>query len=460
MELQDFLNYQRVKENLYSGIKENDILYLRPSISSGINWLDPPSIYNELVINEMKKNHFIKNYSSNNGYLVLLDAIKQYEYYKFNASLNESNLPSNLDICITPGATASISLLFNYFYTRKSSLQFLILGLSYYMFYFCLERLNFNYYTLISQLGGRIYPTIDEIENYLFDLDKKIDYVILTAPLNPSGELYNRTEFNYLIKILKKHNIKLIIDICQMDEFNDIGEYVNFNFISRCNYYESNLIIINSFSKTRSIPGARIGYIVAQRNIIEYISSQNEYYYSNHPLIYITPIITDMMFRIHKLSIINDRKISIRKISNSFRKNIISRLGLTLYHEIFKIVFIDMDEKYNKFSLEIKYQHEIFEYNKNYILSKLNRYIDENTELQGGFNFCIKLKNTSKNDQLTFSELICKNIDSLILPEYAFNGYCIDKSNEPFWIRITVALDTTIFTSIVDRFESFLNRLN
>ena len=460
MELQDFLNYQRVKENLYCGIKENDILYLRPSISSGINWLNPPSIYNELVINEMKKNHFIKNYSSNNGYLVLLDSIKQYEYYKFNTNLNESILSSNLDICITPGATASISLLFNYIYTQKSGSQFLILGLSYYMFYFCLERLNFNFYTLTSKLSGRIYPTIYEIEHYLLNLDNNIDYVILTAPLNPSGEMYNENEFDYLIKILKKNNIKLIIDICQMDEFNNVGEYVNFNVISSHNYYESNLIIINSFSKTRSIPGARIGYIVAPKNIIEYISSQNEYYYSNHPLIYITPIITDMIFRIHKLSIINGQEISIRKISNLFRKNIINRLGLALYHDIFKILFIDIVEKYNEFSLEIKYQHEIFEYNKNYILAKLNRYIDDYTDLQGGFNFCIKLKDTSKNEQLIFSELVSKNIASIILPECAFNGYCVEENNEPFWIRITVALDTTIFANIVDRFESFLNQLN
>lgn len=455
MELQEFLKYQRVKENIYQGIKSNDIIYLKPSISSGINWLNPPNIYNELILNEVKQNHFIKNYAPNDGYYVLLDAIKLYENYKYNKAIQMCQL-GNIGVSITSGATAAISILFNYIYTTNNNANFLILGLSYYMFYFCLDRLNFNYSTIVSEEKGRIYPTINEIEDYLSE--KNIDYVILTTPQNPSGEVYNEIEFDCLVKLLKINRIKLIIDICQMDEFNSNGKYVNINAIAKNNHYDLEMIIINSFSKTRSIPGARIGYIVAPKAIIEYVSSQNEYYYSNHALLYITPIIIDLLFRIYKLSLIFSNEISLLKLSNIFRKNIMYKLGLDLYQSLFKFIFTDIYSKYKSFSLELENNYQIFKYNKNYILLKLENYIFDYTELQGGFNFCIKFKGLSKGNQVFISEMISKNISSIILPEYAFNGYYIEESSSPFWIRITVAIDVETFKNIVDRLKLFLEQ--
>lgn len=99
------------------------------------------------------------------------------------------------------------------------------------MFYVCAERMNLTHYTLVSEIKGRILPSVDEMLEYI--KIKKIDYIFLTLPQNPSGEIYNDNEFGRLIEELNYRNCNLIIDICQMDEFNSKNQYVNYNRIGK-----------------------------------------------------------------------------------------------------------------------------------------------------------------------------------------------------------------------------------
>lgn len=453
MDILSYLRFDKTKSNRFSGIKDDDILFLKPSLSSGLNWLDPPSMYTKYYLEEVKKNHFIKNYSINSGYPILLDVIRYYENFKFTGSI-ESN-ENDMDICITAGGTSAIAFLFNYLCAQNTTAKFLFVGLSYYVFYFCIERLHLEHYTLVSGQKNRILPNLDEIIYYLDN--NKVDYIVLTSPQNPSGEIYDEIEFTSLVKEMKKRNIKLVLDVCQMDEFNHIDTYVNFNRIASTLEFSNEMLIINSLSKTRSIPGARIGYIVGGKEVIDYISSQNEYYYSNHPLIYITPIVMDMLFKIIKLKSSTGLLVDFKVDIKIFKQKIIGKLGLELYHSLFKNVFSNIEEEYHIFGEEISQQYSIFKSNMNYLLDKLHHFIDAFTPLQGGFNFCIKLKNTKSKFQMEYTELMSKSIMSLLLPESSFNGFIVNANDDPFWIRITVALQKDIFEDIVDRMYSFLH---
>ena len=98
------------------------------------------------------------------------------------------------------------------------------------MFYMCAVHMNLWHVTLVSKIKSRVLPSIDELLEYI--QTNEIDYVILTLPQNPSGEVYNENEFGKLIEVLNSRKVDLIIDICQIDEFNDKNPYVNYNLIA------------------------------------------------------------------------------------------------------------------------------------------------------------------------------------------------------------------------------------
>jgi len=221
--------YQPVTMNLnrFPDIKGDDTLFLKPSISSGVNWLNPPQMYTDLFIKEINCNHIVKNYTNSHGYPILVNSIKYYESKKYGNELSYINH----DLCITAGGTSAIVFIFQYIFLNNKNNILLFLGLSYYMFYVCAERMNLTHYTLVSEIKGRILPSVDEMLEYI--KIKKIDYIFLTLPQNPSSEIYNDNEFGRLIEELNYRNCNLIIDICQMDEFNSKNQYVNYNRIGK-----------------------------------------------------------------------------------------------------------------------------------------------------------------------------------------------------------------------------------
>ena len=139
MDINKIIESQRINLNRFPGIRDGDILFLKPSVSSGINWFDPPSMYTDLFLNEIKHNHFIKNYTTNIGYPIIVDAVKFYEnrkYFYEDAEISHTGM----DLCVTAGGTPSIVFLFDYLHLKNKHTKLLFLGLSYYLFYECMCR--------------------------------------------------------------------------------------------------------------------------------------------------------------------------------------------------------------------------------------------------------------------------------------------------------------------------------
>lgn len=106
--------YQPVTMNLnrFPDIKGDDTLFLKPSISSGVNWLNPPQMYTDLFIKEINCNHIVKNYTNSHGYPILVNSIKYYESKKYGNELSYINH----DLCITAGGTSAIVFIFQYIF--------------------------------------------------------------------------------------------------------------------------------------------------------------------------------------------------------------------------------------------------------------------------------------------------------------------------------------------------------
>ena len=102
---------------------------------------------------------------------------------------------------------------------------------------------------------------VEKIESQITNRTRMI---FINNPHNPTGAVYSKRQLDQLVDLAKKKNIIIVAD-----EIYDNFVYSG-NFKSLIEYpdWRDNLIYINGFSKTFSMTGWRLGYIVARRETI------------------------------------------------------------------------------------------------------------------------------------------------------------------------------------------------
>lgn len=107
----------------------------------------------------------------------------------------------------------------------------------------------------------RLVSNLTPIEEWPLD---EVDFCFLCTPNNPDGRIMSHSE---LIRLVSKHpNVNFIID-------QAYANYTTTNLLKPgASKQYSNIITVWSFSHTYSIPGLRIGYIVANKSITEELS--------------------------------------------------------------------------------------------------------------------------------------------------------------------------------------------
>ncbi len=105
---------------------------------------------------------------------------------------------------------------------------------------------------------GFVLPTIEDFES---KITRKTGAILLCNPNNPTGHVYTREELLQLLKLVKKHDIFLIVDEVYR-EFCYDGK----NFVSVLSFpeYADRVVCIDSFSKRFSMCGSRVGALVSK----------------------------------------------------------------------------------------------------------------------------------------------------------------------------------------------------
>ncbi len=108
---------------------------------------------------------------------------------------------------------------------------------------------DIEYYYLKEEDGYKLKEDVLDVIN------GGLDYVIMANPNNPTGTITPEAVIYKILDKCLKYNIRLILDECFIELSTGksmIHEIYNY----------SNLVIINSFTKTYGIPGIRLGYMI------------------------------------------------------------------------------------------------------------------------------------------------------------------------------------------------------
>ncbi|MDR0729520.1 MAG: aminotransferase class I/II-fold pyridoxal phosphate-dependent enzyme [Prevotellaceae bacterium] len=98
--------------------------------------------------------------------------------------------------------------------------------------------------------------------------------IIITDPNNPTGALISRKNRDRLAEFLAATDIYIIADevynrIIYTDDYRSFGTYEKLR---------QRLIIVNSFSKSHSMTGWRIGFLLADKDITKELMKSHQYY--------------------------------------------------------------------------------------------------------------------------------------------------------------------------------------
>ncbi|OUJ19018.1 Aspartate/tyrosine/aromatic aminotransferase [Methanonatronarchaeum thermophilum] len=108
-------------------------------------------------------------------------------------------------------------------------------------------------------MNNELRPSVEEYKDILESTD--ISLVVLNSPCNPTGQVYSEGEIRELVEIALDNDAYVL-----SDEIYEKIIYDREHYSPSADYED--VITINGFSKTYSMTGWRLGYIVADEELI------------------------------------------------------------------------------------------------------------------------------------------------------------------------------------------------
>ncbi len=211
-----------------------------------------------------------------------------------------------------------------------------------------------TYYLFEEIAKDKTYAFLDEKEGFLFDM-RKLDIpedttlAVIVNPNNPSGSVFNIKEN---ISLIERH----VDTIFLIDEaFIEFGGKAATELI----FENKNVIISRTFSKAFSLAGARVGYAIANRELIDYLNTHNDAY----PLARTAE--GAAIASLEHLDKIKERVITLKNLAKDFAESL-NRLGIKTYPSenyffLGKVPYMNADEFANALSeknIHIRPLHE------------------------------------------------------------------------------------------------------
>ena len=222
--------------------------------------IEAPSEIKDIIIkilNEENPNK-LHGYMNNSGYEDVREGIAENINVKYNTKLNYEN------IVMTCGAAGGLNIILKSILNPGDEVIIFAPFFGEYINYVN----NFDgKIKIISADTKSFQPNLKELEK---EITSKTKAIIINSPNNPSGVIYNENTIIKMSKILKMKEEELgsQISLISDEPYREII-YDNAKVPCILNYYD-NSFIGYSYSKSLSLPGERIGYVVVNSKIKDF----------------------------------------------------------------------------------------------------------------------------------------------------------------------------------------------
>lgn len=113
--------------------------------------------------------------------------------------------------------------------------------------------------------NGSLHPNIEDIKN---QIDENVKAIIVNSPNNPSGVVYSKEFIAAIVNFCEHNDIYLIMDEIYHRMIFDDKKKINPLIFSNNFPNSSKIILINGVSKAYAMTGFRIGWAIANEEII------------------------------------------------------------------------------------------------------------------------------------------------------------------------------------------------
>lgn len=222
--------------------------------------VEPPKEINQAIIDiiQNEEANFVHGYMNNSGYEGVRDTIVKSINRKFDTSFEQEN------IIMTVGAAGGLNVILKTLLDEKDEV-------------IVFAPFFGEYRNYVKNYDGElvvISPNTETFQPNLVEFEKKITKdtkaVIVNTPNNPTGVVYSEETIIALSDILEKKqkeygkSIYLISD----EPYRELAyDGVKVPYLTK---YYKNTVVGYSFSKSLSIPGERIGYLLIPSEVDDY----------------------------------------------------------------------------------------------------------------------------------------------------------------------------------------------
>ncbi len=254
------------------------------TLDLGMGMPDPkifpiPKKIREKLHQSIDDNRFIE-YIRQEGNLSCINELKEYENKR-----QKNDAYTSKNFFFTPGAIMAYSLLLNLLIEEGD--EIILWRPSYFSQVYASKRK-----AKVVMIDSKDFEI--KAKDLVANLTDKTKIITITQPNNPTGKFISQNELKNIIEIAKEKNIYVIIDeSCDSYRFN---EYSFPQEISA-----KNVIRIKGFSKLENLSGYRLGYIIADKDILANLKTEVPAVYGNATVMMYDALEYDLKVRNKKI---------------------------------------------------------------------------------------------------------------------------------------------------------------
>lgn len=212
-------------------------------------------------------------YTPTDGIPSLKKAIIRYTEDNYNRIVAPEN------VIVTTGAKQS---LYNILYSIVNPQDEVIMLTPYWVSYPEMIKMVYGVPIAVTPEDGTFHPRMEEIEEAVSSYTRAI---IVNSPNNPSGVVYQEDFIAELVEFCETKGIYLIMDdIYHKLVFDGTVASPGYQFTDR-DIENTHLIVVNGVSKVYGMTGFRIGWVIANRKLVEVMTNVQSQMTSNPPVI-------------------------------------------------------------------------------------------------------------------------------------------------------------------------------